>query len=422
MGIRTRIGLVIAATAALVAAVLGLVVHSRMAAAQLETARTALDARLVAEVERYQEGQDTELTTQGVPGPLREAVRGHVRATYLDGPVLWAAAQVGDQLVALRLDYGPQNAELVRLDRILAVSGVVVAAVASLLGLLAADGLSRRIRRMAVIAERVAGGELSARVAPAGLSGRGSAGDEVATLGAALDRMADVLQARLEAERRVTADIAHELRTPVTGLVTAAELLPPGRPAEMVRDRAALLRRLVEDVLEVARLDAAVETSAMERRPVSVLARRAVSAAQATLRQAHAVEVVVLADAEVEADPRRVERILANLIANAVHHGTPPVSATVDATGITVTDHGPGFPDEMLSALRAHGPRRFSTGEAARGTGVGLGLTIAAGQARLIGATLTFGNAPDGGAQVRLSFEGAGGRSSPQGAARPRAQ
>lgn len=294
-------------------------------------------------------------------------------------------------------------------------------------------------------------------------------------MGRALDQMADALQARLEAERRVTADIAHELRTPVTGLLTAAELLPPGRPAELVRDRAAVLARLVEDILEVARLDAHTDQPTLERRLLSALTHRAITAAHATpaptpstatpdhaapehprsstpdddtpnpdtpapppgLDHTHAndsalpeaacegspvpsdalpgtdypasggagVRVVVVRDVEVETDPRRVERILANLVTNAVRHGRPPVTVTVDGTTVRVADHGQGFPADMLAVLREHGPQRFASGARARGTGVGLGLTIAAGQARMLGADLEFGNT-DTGAVVTLRLPG----------------
>lgn len=207
------------------------------------------------------------------------------------------------------------------------------------------------------------------------------------------------LRARLEAERRVTADIAHELRTPVAGLATAAELLPPGRPAELVKSSVTALRRLVEDVLEVARLDTSAETPARETRQVEALVRRGVAASGVP-----GVEVVVAGGAEVETDPRRVERILANLVTNAARHGAGPILVTVRASSVTVRDHGPGFPGELPAVLREHGPQRFGTGSPARGAGVGLGLTIAAGQARVLGATLTYANAPGGGAVVRLDL------------------
>ncbi|GAA3071969.1 sensor histidine kinase [Streptosporangium carneum] len=393
MDLRAKLSLVIAGMSVLVATVLSLLVHNRTAVVTLDAARRGLDVELTSTLVRHQEGQDTPLTTEAVPEPLAEVVGEGTRVTYLqDGVTLWAATKVGGQTLSLRRPYDAENAELAQLDRILLWSGLAATLLASGVGFAVAGGLSRRIRAVARTAAHITEGDLSARV---GARGR----DEIAAVGAALDQMADALRARLEAEQRVTADIAHELRTPVAGLVTAAGLLPSGRPAELVRDSAATLRRLVEDILEVARLDASAETPAREKRPAGVLARRAVAASGVP-----GVEIVVSGEAEVETDPRRVERILANLVINAARHGAPPVLVSVDGPAVMVRDHGPGFSDAMLTTLREHGPQRFVTGSAAREVGVGLGLTIAAGQARVLGAALTFANAPDGGAVVRLDL------------------
>lgn len=99
-----------------------------------------------------------------------------------------------------------------------------------------------------------------------------------------------------------------------------------------------------------------------------------------------------------ETDPRRLDRILANLVINAHRHGKPPVEVTVDATTVVVRDHGAGFPDSLL----AEGPQRFRTSAAERGRGHSLGLTVATGQARVIGASLAFSNAADGGGVATL--------------------
>jgi signal transduction histidine kinase len=152
------------------------------------------------------------------------------------------------------------------------------------------------------------------------------------------------------------------------------------------------LRGLVEDVLEVARLDsqAAVET---EEREVSAMARRATAGLDD-------VRVRIVADTVVTTDPRRVERILTNLATNALRHGAPPVELEVDGSVVRVRDHGPGFPADLLAVLHTSGPQRFRTGSRTGGTG--LGLTIATGQARLLGARLTFRNHPEGGAETEL--------------------
>lgn len=132
----------------------------------------------------------------------------------------------------------------------------MVVTAGALAGIAVGARLSRRLRRAASAAARVAAGDHTVKVSEA-IGGRPY--DEAADLAHAVDAMAGALQARLEAERRVTADIAHELRTPLTGLTTAAELLPPGRMTDLVRGRVQTLRGLIEDVLEVARLDTATE-------------------------------------------------------------------------------------------------------------------------------------------------------------------
>ncbi|MYR61331.1 two-component sensor histidine kinase, partial [Streptomyces sp. SID625] len=93
---------------------------------------------------------------------------------------------------------------------------------------------------------RISAGDLDARTA-AGGSGRGGRGDEVTEIAATVDAMADSLRDRLETEQRFTADVAHELRTPLMGLVTASGLLPEGEATDLVRDRVGVLRTLVEE-------------------------------------------------------------------------------------------------------------------------------------------------------------------------------
>ncbi|SFC24387.1 sensor histidine kinase [Streptomyces aidingensis] len=413
MGLRIKLALLVAGVAAVVAAVLGLLVHEQTSRRQLDVARQALDAKLVAGARQHAMRMDGGVLVdpEDLPAALRRTVTDSpVRATYLergaDGPVLWAATvpaapgaggggpdEPGGSgtVLAVRESYRPQAQALAALDRTLVGAGAAATALGSLLGALAAGVTGRRIGRSARTAQRIAGGDLSARVRP----GRGR--DEVARLGAAVNTMADALGERLAAERRITADIAHELRTPVAGLVTAAELLPPGRPTELVRERVTVLRRLVEDVIEVARLETdGVERAVFETCRTAALARRAVAAHAAALPRpgpAAPVEVVVRADAEVRTDPRRVARVLANLLANAERHGRPPVVLEVAGRELRVRDHGPGFPADLL----AHGPRRFRTGAPERGHGTGLGLTIVTGQARLLGATVTWANVPGAG-------------------------
>jgi signal transduction histidine kinase len=155
------------------------------------------------------------------------------------------------------------------------------------------------------------------------------------------------------------------------------------------------MRTLVEDVLEVARLDSASERAELQEIALGEFVSRRVALLDPDVR------VQVVHESWVNTDPRRLERILGNLLGNAAKHGSTPVEVTVEGRVVRVRDHGPGFPEALLR----EGPSRFRTGSSDRaGHGHGLGLTIAAGQARVLGARLTFRNAAPQGAA-----EGAGG-------------
>ncbi len=147
----------------------------------------------------------------------------------------------------------------------------------------------------------------------------------------------------------------------------------------------------------MARLDVpGLERTSLEEMLLGDIARRAASPWPN-------VEVRVVRDVVVRTDPRRVERIVTNLITNAHRHGAPPVVLDVNGTCLRVRDHGPGFPEHLL----AHGPVRFRTGAAdggGTGTGLGLGLTIVAGQAKVLGVRVRHENTASGGASVTVDF------------------
>lgn len=142
----------------------------------------------------------------------------------------------------------------------------------------------------------------------------------------------------------------------------------------------------------MSKLDAGAEQSEPVTVPLGELVEDSVRRTGLTVR------VSAAGAGTVRTDPRRLDRILANLVGNAHRHGRPPVTVAVDGATVVVRDHGPGFPSELL----AHGPQRFRTGAVERGQGHGLGLTIALGQAQVIRARLEFANAPDGGAMATL--------------------
>ncbi|WP_327235176.1 HAMP domain-containing histidine kinase [Streptomyces sp. NBC_01317] len=391
-GVRWKISIAIAAVGALVAVALSLVVHNAAQVSMLDNAREVQLERLLFAQRMYDTTKEpkfgTKVNDPALPHDLREKMAQGRRATYVQDvsegvPDVWAAVPLGNGTVlSLHNKFADRSTTIMKdLDRALIIGSVSVVFGGCALGVLIGGQLSRRLRRAAAAAGRVAQGNTDVRV---GDAVGGVVRDETDELARAVDALTDALNERIEAERRVTADIAHELRTPVTGLLTAAELLPPGRPTELVRDRAQALRTLVEDVLEVARLDSASERAELQEIELGEFVKRRVTALDRT------ISVHVTNDSWVNTDPRRLERILGNLLANAAKHGGTPVEVTVEGRVVRVRDHGPGFPDALLR----EGPSRFRTGASDRaGHGHGLGLTIAAGQARVLGARLTFRNA-----------------------------
>ncbi|MCX4858061.1 HAMP domain-containing histidine kinase [Streptomyces canus] len=406
-GLRWKLSAAIALVGALVAVALSLVVHNAARVSMLDNARDLADERIQIAQRNYELNGKPNFPSIAVddrhlPPALREKVEEGRRATYVSdrpdrGPDIWAAVPVkGGHVLSLHTGFTDRSTDILNdLDQALVIGSIAVVLGGSALGVLIGGQLSRRLRKAAAAANQMAKGETDVRVRDAI---GGVVRDETDDLASAVDAMADALQQRLEAERRVTADIAHELRTPVTGLLTAAELLPPGRPTELVLDRAKAMRTLVEDVLEVARLDGASERAELQDILLGEFVARRVAAKDP------GIEVRVVHESEVTTDPRRLERVLFNLLANAARHGKPPVQVTVEGRVIRVRDHGPGFPEDLL----ADGPSRFRTGSADRaGHGHGLGLTIAAGQARVLGARLTFRNVRPVGLPEGTPAEGA---------------
>ncbi|MFH8346096.1 sensor histidine kinase [Streptomyces sp. NPDC018045] len=447
LSLRWKIALTVMAVCCAVAAVLGVLVHNAVARQTVGQVRKETLADLDEALDLYEygtsrEGLNSVLDPAELPTPLRTLVhhgrRGSMVGTYHGQRVMWTAAPAGDQVMAVWSPYENTRRSLENLDTAIFGSAVLAATAVALAGLFLAHRISRRLSSTAAVARRITAGDLDARVGTEGTGRRARPGapDEVAAVAAALDSVAGSLQGRLQAEQRFTADVAHELRTPLTGILASAELLPEGRPKEMINDRLRALHRLTEDLLEISRLDSGAERPDLAEYELGALVRHSVRGLGLD------TEVRVVRDAVVPTDRRRLDRILCNLILNAHRHGRPPVVVTVDipdgggaapagdATGgsgtpyegaqrggpppvpvVEVRDHGPGFPDALLH----RGPQRFRTDAPGRGKGHGLGLTIAVGQAAVLGSELHFTNAPGGGARAVLRLTPPSGRPGPPG-------
>lgn len=401
--LRWKVAAGVAAAACAMALGIGILVHQTTQNRSLSIARAGAVEDLGKAETAFRAGQPPQShpatgayyrVGDEVPDELRDRIgSGAGPVTWYDtrhplrGYEMWAGSRVNGTLLAVSVDMGPEQRSLEALDRHMRYAALAMLAVVVPLTLLAAELLLRRLRRIAGTARRIKRGDLDARTASRGH-------DEISEISSAVDLMADALQERLRGEQRFTADVAHELRTPLTGLVTSASLLPESEPTDLVRDRVQVLRALVDDLLEISRLDAGAERADAQPVPLGELVTDCVR------RTGLDTRVTVTGHPVTATDPRRLDRIVANLILNAHRHGGPPVEVTVDGTTIVVRDQGPGFPPEIL----AHGPQRFRTGAVERGHGHGLGLTIALGQARVIGARLTLANADPHGAVATLEL------------------
>jgi signal transduction histidine kinase len=402
-GLRVRIAVTIAGIVLVAVAGLAVAMHQIVVTSRVSQARSAADEQMHAALAIYSSTRllsfDARVDDPSVPRELAtELTRNGDRGTLVRGGrvrEVWAAGRVDGRMLSTRTRITAVNGTVREIDRALLATGLATVAVATLLGLLSANQLARRLRRAARTAREVAAGE-----DPASLrSVVGARRDEVGDLADAVDTMTERLAERLSAEQRFTADVAHDLRTPVTGLLTAAALLDDSRPAQLVRDRAEALATLVEELLEVARLDRGQETAELEHVSLADVVDRTVRRGTASGELADA-ELLVRRNPDagtVATDPRRVERVLTNLLRNAVGHGEPPVEVTQHQHSISVRDHGSGFDASMLS----EGPQPFRR-QRFHADGNGLGLVIAAGHAAVLGGTLELANAEDGGARVTL--------------------
>jgi two-component system, OmpR family, sensor histidine kinase MtrB len=305
------------------------------------------------------------------------------------------------------------------------VRTTLIATAVALVGLLAmvAALVTRLVVRPVRVAARTAQ-RLSAGLLDQRMEVRGE--DDLARLAASFNQMAANLQrqiVRLEEmsrlQRRFTSDVSHELRTPLTTVRMAADLIfsarddfdpAVARSAELLQVELDRFENLLTDLLEISRFDAGFAMLDAEPADLVPIVQRAADAlASVTERAGSAVEVVTPDEPVIaEIDPRRIERVLRNLIGNAVEHSEGrPVRVTLgadeSAVAITVRDYGVGLkPGEEKLVFnrfwRADPSRARQTG------GTGLGLSISLEDARLHGGWLESWGAPGQGAQFRLTL------------------
>jgi len=315
-------------------------------------------------------------------------------------------------------------------------AGALLVGVLTLIAAFVTRQVVSPVRRVASVARELQRGNLAQRL-------RVQGEDDLASLAISFNEMATDIEAqirRLEEmsslQQRFVSDVSHELRTPLTTVRMAADVLfqersslPPeaARSAELLAAQLDRFEDLLVNLLEISKVDSGAATLDSVDMDIFEVTESVVDSLEALAKRANVTLQLEGGPCPVTADRRRVERIVRNLVSNAIDHGDGrPVEITVacDSEGVAlmVRDHGPGLvgdaPDRVFD--------RFSRGDPSRARttgGTGLGLAIAREDARLHGGWLHAASAPDGGACFRLSLPNTpGGRLSRSAVSMPNAQ
>ena len=302
---------------------------------------------------------------------------------------------------------------------IVATAGLAIIVLSAAIAWMVARQVVLPVRQAASIAQRFADGHLKERMVIRGE-------DDVARLAVAFNEMAQSLSDQItqleefgDLQKRFTSDVSHELRTPLTTVRMAADIIsdsaeeldaPAKRACELLESELDRFESLLTDLLEVSRHDAGVAELSASEMDVRAAVNDAVSTV-AHIAESAGVEVEVDMPAEPvvgEVDPRRVERILRNLVANALDHSEgKPVRVTMRgsdaAIAVSVRDHGVGLKpgEESLVFNRFW---RADPSRVRRSGGTGLGLAIALEDAKLHGGRLDCWGSPGEGSCFRLTI------------------
>ncbi|HEY6739288.1 MAG TPA: MtrAB system histidine kinase MtrB [Actinopolymorphaceae bacterium] len=344
----------------------------------------------------------------------REALPGVVVGSQLRDPGTGAAIEI-----YYLFDLGQQAQTLALLNQSLIAVGVLVVALLGFVAWFVTRQVVTPVRMARRIAERLAAGLLDERMQVKGE-------DDLARLATSFNQMATSLQRQIRqleelsrVQRRFVSDVSHELRTPLTTVRMAADMLyeargefDPGvrRSTELLQAELDRFEALLADLLEISRFDAGAAGLDLEDVDLRSLTRAVVDGARPLAsRKGSRLELLVADDPCIaEVDPRRIERVVRNLVNNAIEYGegrdiTVRVAAGDGAAAVSVRDHGIGLkPGESAMVFerfwRADPARARTTG------GTGLGLAIAMEDVLLHGGWLQAWGELGGGAHFRMTL------------------
>lgn len=311
--------------------------------------------------------------------------------------------QAGPFEIYFAYDLGDADQTLVFVQRTLWIAGIGLLTIVAAISWVVLRAVSTPIVQAAETSARLAAGDLGVRIDVHGE-------DELAVLGRSFNAMADSIEAQIKelgelsmVQQRFVSDVSHELRTPLTTIRLAADILndqrddfdpTSARTAELLHTQVQRFETLLSDLLEISRYDAGSVQLELEATSLAQLAEDMIEQMR-PLAEGHGTELRLVAPggySPVEMDPRRVRRVLRNLIGNAIEHGEGrPVVITIDsnqhAVAAGVRDFGlgmaPGDAERVFDRFwRADPSRQRTIG------GTGLGLSIALGDALLHGGSL----------------------------------
>jgi two-component system sensor histidine kinase MtrB len=306
------------------------------------------------------------------------------------------------------------EAALVKAARAGAIPAVLFALIPAFL---AAGGVLRPVRAIQHATRRLARGHLDTRLKVRGTSELADLARDFNHSAAALEQNVTQLRTMEARARGFAADVSHELRTPLAAMAAVTDLLDEDAAAGNVdEDTAAALRlisgetgkltRLVDDLMEISRFDAGAAALHLDEFDMAEAVRRCL----ATRGWQDTIALEVPSGIRIEADPRRLDVVLANLVQNALRHGAPPVGIRVHsehrADGawvvLRVHDRGPGIAADRLDRVF----ERFYKADAARtrSEGSGLGMAITRENVLLHGGRIHAANRPDGGAEFTVEL------------------
>ena len=301
----------------------------------------------------------------------------------------------------------------------LLIGGLIVLIIIGLVSWWVTSRIVQPVRLAARVSENIAEGALDERIPENGE-------DVIAQLARSFNAMADNLQDQLKQyeaiskmQQRFVSDVSHELRTPLTTIKLAGELIydnregfaaPIKKSAEAMNSQIYRFETLLEDLLEISRYDAGAVAGDFEKVDLLAIVRSAIASIE-PLAEKKGCEIILEAQSqtiEAEIDSRRIERLLRNLLANAVEHGesnpvTVAVAGGAHAVAVSVTDNGVGMTRSQLDRVfdrfwRADPARKRTSG------GTGLGLAISLEDANLHSGWLQVAAKPNEGSTFRLTL------------------